>query len=187
MKKHYIIAFIVVSSFLVASVGLFLIGQDFRNSDQGGGGKTDLLDDEAWHDVVEKIRAQENVICTYGTLPDLENETTRRAWIDSLQAYTRVQKKEMMPYLYPDGPVLSLGYDVQGYVKVMVEDDHAVGANETGVWYQILRQYGEAHGIEEIPVKIVAASDPTPEISIPITLQTPAGARGATFVNASLA
>lgn len=185
MKKHYIIAFLVVSSFLVASVGLFLVGQEFRSSHPTMSGKTDLLDDEAWHDVIEKIREQENVICTYGTLPNLDNETDRRAWIGILQAYTRVQKKEMKPHLYPDGPILSLGYDVQGYVKVMVEDDHPIEANETRTWYQIFREYGDATGIENIPVKIVAASDPTPEISIPVTFQTPPGTRDTPSINTS--
>ncbi|MBP2146613.1 hypothetical protein J2129_002067 [Methanofollis sp. W23] len=187
MKKHYIIAFLVVLSFLVASVGLFLAGQDFRDSSPPMSGKTDPLDDGTWQDVIEKISAREEVICTYGTLPDLENETERRAWIGILQTYTRVQKKEMKPYLSPDGPILSLGYDVQGYVKVMVEDNHTVGTNETRAWYQILREYGEKTGIKNIPVKVVAASDPAPEISIPVTVQRSPGTRETLSLNASCA
>lgn len=172
MKKEYV-ALLVISCFLAASVGLFLAGQDLRSSHQFRTGKTDTLSDETWYDVVEKIQEREEVICTYGTLPDLTNETYRRAWVGRLQTYTTVQKKEMRPYLYPDGPILSLGYDVQGYVKVMVRENYTATENETGIWYRILREYGEERGIENIPVKIVATSDRTPEITIPVTLQAP--------------
>ncbi|QYZ79157.1 hypothetical protein E2N92_06780 [Methanofollis formosanus] len=172
MKKEYV-ALLLVSCFLAVSVGLILVGQDIRSSHQIRTGKTDTLSDETWYDVVEKIQEREEVVCTYGTLPDLTDETHRRAWISRLQAYTTVQKKEMMPYLYPDGPILSLGYDVQGYVKVMVRENYTASENETGVWYRILKLYGEKRGIKDIPVKIVVTSDRTPEINIPVTLQTP--------------
>ncbi|QSZ67196.1 hypothetical protein RJ40_06625 [Methanofollis aquaemaris] len=171
MKKEYV-AVLVVSCFLAVMVGLFVAGQDLRSTHHTRTDRTDTLSDETWYDVVEKIQERDEVVCTYGTLPDLNNETPRRAWISRLQAYTEIQKKEMMPYLYPHGPILSLGYDVQGYVKVMVRENYTVSGNETGTWYRILKQYGDECGIEEIPVKVVATSDHTPEINIPVTLQT---------------
>ena len=92
------------------------------------------------------------VIATYGKLPEFENEEQKQQWYANLDEVKNRVRSEMPPYLYPEGPVISYGYDDRGYFRVTFEENMVVEEPLMDEIYEMINKEAEGMGIQEVPV-----------------------------------
>ena len=76
----------------------------------------------------------------------------------------------MQVYLYPDGPVISYGYDYQGYLTVYFLEGSDINESLMDEIYGIFDRQGMQMGIDDIPVMFQFESLPVEDIE---PLETP--------------
>ncbi len=114
------------------------------------------LTDGEYLAAVEYLKSKENVIDIRGSLPEFKDAQHRRSWYNLLDTLTTGLFDSVKPYLYPDGPVIGFGYDIEGYVSIGVVEgyprDNARAA--VGEVYAMLDEEATKLGIEDIPLKV---------------------------------
>ncbi|WP_153015889.1 S1 family peptidase [Methanofollis ethanolicus] len=125
--------------------------------------RTDLTPEER-ADVIEELRSHEKILGIYGSLPDFSDTKTSHPWISwysQLDHFTDDNFDSFAkPRLYPKGPVIGYGYDVEGYIDVGIPEDWPED-NITATMeelYEILDKKGKDAGFESIPVKFRSVS-----------------------------
>lgn len=115
-------------------------------------------------DVIEELRSHEKILGIYGSLPDFRDAQTSHPWISwysQLDNFTDDNFDSFAkPRLYPRGPVIGYGYDVEGYINVGIPEDWPED-NITATMeelYEILDKKGKDAGFESIPVKFRSVS-----------------------------
>lgn len=125
--------------------------------------RVDLTPEERAN-AIEELRSHEKILGIYGDLPDFSDAKIPHPWIswysqednfldDTFDSFAK-------PRLYPGGPVIGYGYDVEGYIDVGIPDDWPE-ENITATMdelYEILDEKGKAAGFENIPVKFRSVS-----------------------------
>ncbi|MDV2480999.1 hypothetical protein F8E02_03040 [Methanoculleus sp. Wushi-C6] len=105
---------------------------------------------------IEFLKSKENVIDKRGYLPEFKDAQHRRAWYNVLDNLTSDMFDSVKPYLYPDGPIIGFGYDIEGYVGIGVvegysQDKADIAVNEICT---MLNEEASKSGIEDVPVKV---------------------------------
>lgn len=123
--------------------------------------RTDLTPEER-ADVIEELRSHEKILGIYGSLPDFSDTKTSHPWISwysTLDNFTDDTFYSFAkPRLYPRGPVINYGHDVEGYIDVGIPEDWPED-NITATMeelYEILDKKGRNAGFESIPVKFTS-------------------------------
>lgn len=117
--------------------------------------RAELTSDE-YTAAVEYLKSKESVIDIRGTLPEFKDTQHRRTWYNFLDNLTSDMFDSVKPYLYPDGPIIGFGYDIEGYVGIGVvegysEDKTDIAVNEI---YTMLSEEAKKSGVGDIPIKV---------------------------------
>ncbi len=113
---------------------------------------------------------QTGVIATYGKEREFSIEDERREWFDKLDSIGSGLRGDMQVYLYPDGPVISYGYEYQGYLTVSFLAGSDVNNSLMDEIYGIFDRQGMQMEIDDIPVMFLFESLPVEDIE---PLETP--------------
>lgn len=113
---------------------------------------------------------QTGVIATYGKEREFSIEDEKREWFDKLDEIGSGARGDMQVYLYPDGPVISYGYEYQGYLTVSFLVDSDVDESLMDEIYGIFDQQGIQMEIDDIPMVFQFESLPVEDIA---PLETP--------------
>ncbi|NOR49276.1 MAG: HEAT repeat domain-containing protein [Methanosarcinaceae archaeon] len=113
---------------------------------------------------------QTRVIAIYGKEREFSIEDERREWLDKLDSIGSGVRGDMQVYLYPDGPVISYGYEYHGYLTVYFLEGSDVNESLMNEIYGIFDQQGMQMGIDDIPVVFQFESLPVEDIE---PLETP--------------
>ena len=121
---------------------------------------------------LERIENQQQtgVIATYGKEREFSIEDEKREWFDKLDEIGSGVRGDMQVYLYPDGPVISYGYEYQGYLTVSFLVDSDVDESLMDEIYGIFDQQGIQMEIDDIPMVFQFESLPVEDIE---PLETP--------------
>lgn len=105
---------------------------------------------------IESLRLKENVIDRRGNLPEFEDAQHRRVWYNFLDNLTSEVFDSVKPYLYPDGPIIGFGYDIEGYVGIGIAEEYSQDDVNTTVnkIHTTLNEEAKKMGVKEIPVKV---------------------------------
>ncbi|ABN56077.1 MULTISPECIES: hypothetical protein [Methanoculleus] len=129
--------------------------------------RAELTDDE-YTAAVEFLRSSEHVVDTRGYLPEFKDAQHRRSWYNFLENLTSDTFDSVKPYLYPDGPVIGFGYDIEGYVGIGIVEEYprdkaSVAVDEI---YTMLNGEAEKLGVEDIPVKVRTVDPDSLELDV---------------------
>ena len=121
---------------------------------------------------LERMEDQQHtgVITIYGKEREFSIEDEKREWFDKLDSIGSGVRGDMQAYIYPDGPVISYGYDYQGYQTVSFLAGSDVNKSLMDEIYEIFDRQGMQMGIDDIPVMFRFESLPVEDIE---SLETP--------------
>ncbi len=118
-------------------------------------------------EVFEKMNHDPNVIETRGRIPRYATDSERRSWLDKLGKIRIGVEEEMLPYWYPNGSVISDGFDWEGYFYVGFYKNASVNASLVNEIYGIIDKEAKAIGVQEVPV--VFSLDDMPRLDSLVT------------------
>ncbi len=121
---------------------------------------------------IERMEDQQltGVIAIYGEEREFSIEDEKREWLDKLDNIGSGVRGDMQVYLYPDGPVISYGYDYQGYLTVSFLESSDVNESLMDEIFGIFDRQGMQMGIDDIPVMFQFESLPVEDAE---PLETP--------------
>jgi streptogrisin B len=103
-------------------------------------------------EVFEEMKKDPRVLDTYGTIPRFETDGERRDWLSNLNEIRKAVRSEMLPYFYPEGPVIVYGYNYRGYFMITIEENHVVEESLIDVIYGMINKEAKGMDIQEVPV-----------------------------------
>lgn len=128
------------------------------------------LTDGEYFAAIEALKSRENVIDTRGCLPELKDAQHRRSWYNLLDNLTTGMFDSVKPYLYPDGPVIGFGYDIEGYVSIGIVEGYPQDKARAAVdkVYTMLDEEATKLGIEDLPLKVRTVDPDSLELDVRI-------------------
>lgn len=131
--------------------------------------RAELTDDE-YLAAVEFLKSKEDVIDIRGSLPEFKDAQHRRSWHNLLDNLTTRTFDSVKPYLYPDGPVIGFGYDIEGYVSIGIVEGYPQDKARAAVdeIYTILNEEATKLGVEDLPLKVRTVDPDSLELNVRI-------------------
>jgi len=137
-RNIFVIGILVVSLLLTATAN----AQENTTTELAFGPET--LDD---------LRNDSNFIVSYGSIPSYGSLEERKQWVNELDKIYTETDMEMSKYMYPDGPVTSHGYTINGVLEVEVNKQ--IEKPLMDEIYQIFDSKASQMGIKGVPVVFV--------------------------------
>ncbi len=103
-------------------------------------------------EVFEKMKNDSKVLATYGKIPTITIYTQKQKWLEKLDEIRIGVEDEMLPYVYPNGSVISYGYTWEGYFDVGLYENATVNASIVNEIYGVIDKEAKTKNIQEVPV-----------------------------------
>ena len=105
-----------------------------------------------------------SVVKVYGNVPKIETKSQLLEYVSTLRKIRDNSSPEMIPLLYPEGPVVQYGSDtLRGYIVIELYDDDeqetSYSESEFDKIYNILRKNAIKVGIDDYPVIFVLTNN----------------------------
>lgn len=100
----------------------------------------------------DDLRKDPDVLATKGQIPQFDTKEERLGWYDKLDMSKDIVKDDMDPYLYPKGPVIGYGWDINGYFEITFYKDMNVTESQINEIYGIINKRASDVSVQEIPV-----------------------------------
>lgn len=109
---------------------------------------------------------QNKEIIDTGIIKDLPDGKAMSDWYGDVHAIVVNTRQDMRTYYYyPEGPVLSYGYDLLGTICVGIYEETNVDRETTDEIYRIISSKASESGIDDVPVIFV--SEPIADLGMP--------------------
>ena len=99
-----------------------------------------------------ELRKGPEVLVTRGQIPQFDTKEERLNWYDKLDKSKDIVKDDMDPYLYPKGPVIGYGWDINGYFEVTLYKGMDVTDSQINEIYNLIEKGASEASVQEIPV-----------------------------------
>ncbi len=103
-------------------------------------------------EVFEKMKNDSKILATYGKIPTIKIYTQKQKWLEKLDEIRIAVGDEMLPYVYPNGSVISYGYTWEGFFYVGFYKSATVNASIVNEIYGIIDKEAKVKSIQEVPV-----------------------------------
>ncbi|MFA0823626.1 MAG: hypothetical protein ACC612_12170 [Methanomethylovorans sp.] len=104
-------------------------------------------------ETLDELRNDSNFIVSYGSIPSYGSLEERQQWLNELDKIYTETDMEISKYMYPDGPVTSHGYTINGVLEVEVNTN--IEKPLMDEIYQIFDSKASQMGIKGVPVVFV--------------------------------
>jgi len=112
-------------------------------------------------------RMEPEVIATYGKLPELKTEEQRWNWFyKDQEAIAKGLRNKTSPFLYPSGPIISIGRYADGYFVVAIYKNFTVDRPLLDEIYGLFDEEAKKRGIYEVPVRFILEDFVQPDVEI---------------------
>ena len=122
--------------------------KDLQNEPQLQDGKLPDFGSEVFDAMIKSSK----VMQTRGNIPKIELENEKREWLHKLDQNGKSIRNQMLPYMQPEGVLVSYGYNYQGYATVDILEGSEVDETLMDEIYEIFDKQGKKMGIQEVPV-----------------------------------
>ena len=122
-------------------------------------------------ETLDELRNDSNFIVSYGSIPSFGSLEERKQWLNELDKIYTETDMEISKYMYPNGPITSHGYTINGVLEIEVNKQ--IEKPLMDEMYQILDSKAIQMGIQEVPVVFVYGdlAVPVAEEATPIVEQ----------------
>nr|WP_321496986.1 HEAT repeat domain-containing protein [uncultured Methanolobus sp.] len=104
----------------------------------------------------------------YGREREFFVEDEKREWLSSLEPIVKGRSEYIMPYLYPDGPVIGYGLYYKGYLTVDLLIGSEVNESYMAEIYSVIDEEAQKHGVKEVPVLFSYTSMAVDDVEVEI-------------------
>lgn len=104
-------------------------------------------------ETLDELRNDSNFIVSYGSIPSFGSLEERKQWLNELDKIYTETDMEITKYMYPNGPIASHGYTINGVLEIEVNTN--IEKPLMDEIYQILDSKAIQMGIKEVPVVFV--------------------------------
>jgi hypothetical protein len=108
---------------------------------------------------------QNGEVIDTGIIKDLPDGKAMSDWYGDVHEVVVNTRQDMEAYYYPDGPVLSYGYDLLGTICVGIYEERVINRRTMDEIYQIISSKASESGIDDVPVIFV--SEPIADLGMP--------------------
>jgi len=114
---------------------------------------------------LEKIenKGKYGIIATYGKEREFFIEDEKREWYNKLDEIGKGARDDMLAYHRPDGPVISYGYNYQGYLTVGFLAGSEINESLMDEIYEIFNRQAMQMGIDDVQVVFQFKGQPVPD------------------------
>ena len=153
MRRSFLL-FFVLALLLLLSVAGFIAYNKITL-----GGEPSMRNSEEFEEKCSGLPEQ----IEYGKLPDFKSEKDRQNWMTKLDTLgNSIRAKGLLDsYFYPNGQIISYGYDHSGYFVVTFKNCSMVEKQQMNEIYEIIDVEARKLGIENIPVLFRVESFPS--------------------------
>ncbi|MCZ7400218.1 MAG: hypothetical protein O8C62_11200 [Candidatus Methanoperedens sp.] len=162
-KYFLIVVFVILSIAITVHGGNFSERKDIPERVLLGLNDSELQDKDIpdfGPEVFEKLKKDPKVIETRGIIPKYATDKERRSWLDKLDKIRIGIRDNMLPYIHPNGTVISSGFDWEGFFYVDFYENATVNASLVDEIYGIIDKEAKTIGIQEVPVAFKLAAPP---------------------------
>lgn len=106
---------------------------------------------------------QKGDITDTGIIKEIPDEKAMSEWYDYAHEIVVNTRPNVRDYYYPEGPIISYGYDVLGTIRVGINDKMSINQKTMDEIWNIISSEALKSGITEVPVIFV--SEPVPELT----------------------
>lgn len=111
-------------------------------------------------EVFEKMKKNPKVIDTRGKIPRFGTEVERRGWLDKLDKIRVGVREEMLPYIHPNGTVISYGFDWEGFFYVAFYENATIDTSLVDEVYTTIDRQAKKIGVQNVPVVFRVSGPP---------------------------
>ncbi|AKB84121.1 hypothetical protein [Methanococcoides methylutens] len=104
----------------------------------------------------ENVKGKYKVLDTKGKIPRYSTQAERKEWLGTLHTTMTDMKVDIDPYLYPKGPVIYYGWDINGYLEVILFENQTLSKSQINDIYDVINRKAKQNGTSEIPVIFIA-------------------------------
>ena len=108
---------------------------------------------------------QNGEVVDTGVIKDLPDKKALNDWYCDIDLIVEDAHQDIEAYYYPEGPVLSYGYDRLGTVRVGIYEETDFDREMMDEIYRVISSRASEFGIDDVPVIFV--SEPIPDIGMP--------------------
>lgn len=111
----------------------------------------------------EKINERPNVIDTRGEMPNINLESDKREWLNTIDKSGRLSIDEIESYMVANGgPLVAYGYNIDGFLRVAFNEKTPNKANKQTIdqLYNIINTNSKKNGLANIPVVFTTEGTP---------------------------
>lgn len=154
MDMKFLMSALIVSMLLIGFVFVVSAGPNGSTNDSNDK-EIDILEEdlpEYGPQTYDKIKENKTTIRTEGNIPQIKVEEEKREWLQKLDLTGKGLRYQMLPYMQPNGPVVSYGYNYQGYMTVDFLEGTKLDDSLMNEIYEIFDGQASKIGIDEVPV-----------------------------------
>lgn len=103
-------------------------------------------------DIYNELEQNDIFIAGIGKVPTIKDQNMKRNWLNNLHKTKDNVRSQMGSYTQPNGPVVSYGYNYQGYLSVQFLEGTEVNESLINEIYDLFDKHSKSMGIEDVPV-----------------------------------
>lgn len=102
--------------------------------------------------ILDDLRKDHNTLLIRGEIPDYVTQAEKQSWLNKLDKCKDNLKNDISSYLYPNGPIISYGWDTNGYFEVIIYKEIKTTDSQINEIYRLLNEDASKESIKKIPV-----------------------------------
>ncbi len=102
--------------------------------------------------VFDKLKENTDFLAAKGKMPQYTTQEERQNWLHKLDQSRLIVRNDIEPYVYPKGPVICYGWNIDGYFNVVLYEGINVTDSQINEMYNVINKDANKASIQEIPV-----------------------------------
>lgn len=115
----------------------------------------------------KQLKQNTNVLETMGKMPQYDTQAERQNWLHKLDQSRLIVRNDIKSYVYPKGPVISYGWNVDDYFNVVLYEGIDVTDSQINEIYDVISKSSSKASIQEIPVVFKKSDFPKNDTAAP--------------------
>ncbi|WP_407356005.1 dockerin type I domain-containing protein [Methanolobus sp. WCC5] len=118
-------------------------------------------------EVFDNLKSNPDIVELRGQVPEFATQEERHNWFNKLDATSKTITEDLYPHIYPNGPIIGWGYNINGYLKVILYENDTVISSEVDEIHHIISKKATEVVGDNIPV-VYIKDDFAEEVDDPV-------------------
>jgi hypothetical protein len=101
---------------------------------------------------LENLNKDSKILTTEGQIPQYTTQIERRNWLNKLDKTRLTLGDDINPYVYPKGPIIGYGININGYFEVILYENMNITDPQINEIYNVISKRANEVSIKKVPV-----------------------------------